>query len=276
MGQYSERPDPRSDQEPQIQAPGDVGYAREAPARDVGYPREAPARDVGYAREAPARDGGHAGEAPAGGEAAAAGPRSDADALPDPAAMEAGEHADAEKEGTNAVAWDAQDDTAAKWNVQDDADAEWGAREEADAVAWDAQDDVAAKWDVQDEADAEWDARDADSVGWHAGSEDAVDAESVGWRAGDEDAEAWGAGETVGGAAGVPGEPEQRPATGEPRVDAALARLDELAGRPVTEHRAIFDDVHRRLKDVLGELDTREQNSRDQPAASAAERRAGR
>src|SRR5215472_7191254 len=53
-----------------------------------------------------------------------------------------------------------------------------------------------------------------------------------------------------------PGEP--RPATGEPRVDAALARLDELDGRPVTEHRPIFEDVHRRLRDVLGELDTRE------------------
>jgi 8-oxo-dGTP pyrophosphatase MutT (NUDIX family) len=48
----------------------------------------------------------------------------------------------------------------------------------------------------------------------------------------------------------------QRPATGEPRVDAALARLDELEGLPVTEHRAVFEDVHRRLRDVLGELDT--------------------
>jgi hypothetical protein len=68
---------------------------------------------------------------------------------------------------------------------------------------------------------------------------------------------------------------EQRPATGEPRVDAALARLGELPGRPVTEHRAIFEDVHRRLRDVLGELDTREQNSADQAAAAGAERRAG-
>ena len=59
-----------------------------------------------------------------------------------------------------------------------------------------------------------------------------------------------------------PDGPGQRPATGEPRVDAALARLDELAGRPVTEHRAIFEDVHRRLRDVLGELDTREQQLR--------------
>jgi hypothetical protein len=51
---------------------------------------------------------------------------------------------------------------------------------------------------------------------------------------------------------------ERRPATGEPRVDAALARLAELAGRPVTEHRAVFEDVHRRLREVLGELDTRQ------------------
>jgi hypothetical protein len=51
---------------------------------------------------------------------------------------------------------------------------------------------------------------------------------------------------------------ERRPVTGEPRVDAALARLDELAGRPVTEHRAIFEDVHGRLREVLGELDTRQ------------------
>ena len=72
---------------------------------------------------------------------------------------------------------------------------------------------------------------------------------------------------------GEPGEPGgQRPATGEPRVDAALARLDELAGRPVTEHRAIFEDAHRRLRDVLGELDSREP-SQD---ASGAGRRAGR
>jgi hypothetical protein len=46
----------------------------------------------------------------------------------------------------------------------------------------------------------------------------------------------------------------QPAATGEPRVDAALARLDELAGLPVTEHARVFDDVHRQLEDVLGEL----------------------
>ena len=57
------------------------------------------------------------------------------------------------------------------------------------------------------------------------------------------------------GAAGDGREGEPR-ATGEPRVDAALARLDELAGLPVTEHTRVFDDVHRRLEDVLGELGT--------------------
>lgn len=88
----------------------------------------------------------------------------------------------------------------------------------------------------------------------------------------DADAVAWDQGE---GDALDPDGPGQRPATGEPRVDAALARLDELAGRPVTEHRAIFEDVHRRLRDVLGELDTREQSSGDQAPAAGADRRAG-
>jgi hypothetical protein len=81
---------------------------------------------------------------------------------------------------------------------------------------------------------------------------------------------AWNEGES---GALDPDGPGQRPATGEPRVDAALARLDELASRPVTEHRAIFEDVHRRLRDVLGELDTHEP---DQDLAAGAQRRAGR
>jgi hypothetical protein len=49
---------------------------------------------------------------------------------------------------------------------------------------------------------------------------------------------------------------QRRPATGENRVDEALARLDELAGLPVTEHPAVFERVHRRLREVLGELDS--------------------
>ena len=62
-----------------------------------------------------------------------------------------------------------------------------------------------------------------------------------------------------------------RQATGEPRVDAALAKLDDLAGMPVTEHRAVFEDVHRRLRDVLGELDAGQR-----PDAEGAESRRGR
>ena len=62
-----------------------------------------------------------------------------------------------------------------------------------------------------------------------------------------------------------------RQATGEPRVDAALAQLDDLPGLPVTEHRAVFEDVHRRLRDVLGELDAGQR-----PGAEGAESRRGR
>ena len=51
---------------------------------------------------------------------------------------------------------------------------------------------------------------------------------------------------------------QRRPATGENRVDEALAKLDELAGLPVTEHPAVFEQVHRRLREVLGELDSGE------------------
>ena len=73
--------------------------------------------------------------------------------------------------------------------------------------------------------------------------------------------------DTADGPFPEPGEASREPATGEPRVDAALARLDELDGRPVTEHRPVFEDVHRRLRDVLGELDTRDPS----PAQDAAD-----
>ena len=48
---------------------------------------------------------------------------------------------------------------------------------------------------------------------------------------------------------------QDRPATAEPRVDEALTGLDQLAGLPVTEHPAVFERVHRQLREVLGELD---------------------
>jgi hypothetical protein len=49
---------------------------------------------------------------------------------------------------------------------------------------------------------------------------------------------------------------EQRQTTGEPRVDAALKKLDELGELPVSEHPAVFEHVHARLRDVLDELDS--------------------
>ena len=50
--------------------------------------------------------------------------------------------------------------------------------------------------------------------------------------------------------AGVP-----RPSTGDARVDDAVARLDDLAGLPVAEHLAVFEYVHERLTEALGDLD---------------------
>jgi hypothetical protein len=46
------------------------------------------------------------------------------------------------------------------------------------------------------------------------------------------------------------------PATGEPRVDAALRLLERLPGLPVSEHPQLFEQVHARLSEVLGELDS--------------------
>ncbi|GAA4227432.1 hypothetical protein GCM10022254_15130 [Actinomadura meridiana] len=44
--------------------------------------------------------------------------------------------------------------------------------------------------------------------------------------------------------------------TGDPRVDAAVARLAELGGRPVAEHVEIFEDVHQRLQELLAAAET--------------------
>lgn len=51
-------------------------------------------------------------------------------------------------------------------------------------------------------------------------------------------------------APGFPAVPPPGP-TGDPRVDAAVARLGELGGRPVAEHVEIFEDVHQRLQELL-------------------------
>ena len=47
----------------------------------------------------------------------------------------------------------------------------------------------------------------------------------------------------------------QAPATGDPRVDDAVAGLSRLAGRPAEEHVAVLEEVHGRLRDVLDDLD---------------------
>ena len=47
------------------------------------------------------------------------------------------------------------------------------------------------------------------------------------------------------------------PSTGDFRVDSALSRLEELAGVPVAEHVAVYDDVHAQLRVALADLDER-------------------
>ncbi|GAA2452085.1 hypothetical protein GCM10010191_82880 [Actinomadura vinacea] len=42
-----------------------------------------------------------------------------------------------------------------------------------------------------------------------------------------------------------------REPTGDGRVDEALARLDELDAAPVSAHVEVFEDVHRRLQELL-------------------------
>ena len=43
--------------------------------------------------------------------------------------------------------------------------------------------------------------------------------------------------------------------TGDARVDDAVAGLNRLKGRPADEHVAVLEEVHGRLRDILGELD---------------------
>jgi hypothetical protein len=54
-------------------------------------------------------------------------------------------------------------------------------------------------------------------------------------------------GEAPGPAAGLP-------PTGDDRVDQAVAGLRRLAGAPAEEHVAVLEEIHGRLRDILGEL----------------------
>jgi hypothetical protein len=44
-------------------------------------------------------------------------------------------------------------------------------------------------------------------------------------------------------------------ATGDERVDEAVAPLRNLADAPVEDHPAVLDQVHQRLGDILAQLD---------------------
>jgi hypothetical protein len=44
--------------------------------------------------------------------------------------------------------------------------------------------------------------------------------------------------------------------TGDERVDQVIAGLDRLAGLPLDEHVAVFEEAHTRLRQVLTELDS--------------------
>jgi len=65
--------------------------------------------------------------------------------------------------------------------------------------------------------------------------------------------------EAVGQDAAANGEVEDAVApdqtTGEARVDAALKLLDRLPELPVSDHPELFEQVHARLSEVLGELE---------------------
>ena len=59
-------------------------------------------------------------------------------------------------------------------------------------------------------------------------------------------------------ASGLPEPVGPLPATGDSRVDEAVSQLEDLAGLPVAEHPAIFERVHQRLTDALGDTGERE------------------
>jgi len=59
-----------------------------------------------------------------------------------------------------------------------------------------------------------------------------------------------------------PDEPDEQTvaSTGEPRVDAVLGELDELAKVPVSQHPGVYERIHEQLVEVLGELHPGTQN----------------
>jgi hypothetical protein len=53
-------------------------------------------------------------------------------------------------------------------------------------------------------------------------------------------------------------------------VDEAVARLADLAELPVAEHPAVFEYVHERLTEALGDLDVHDLASPGDPAPGPA------
>ena len=64
----------------------------------------------------------------------------------------------------------------------------------------------------------------------------------------------WPAAAPDGGEPRPAAEPALRTPTGDDRVDAAVAGLSRLAGAPPDEHVAVLEEVHGRLRDILGEV----------------------
>lgn len=69
--------------------------------------------------------------------------------------------------------------------------------------------------------------------------------------------------------------PAAQRATGDPRVDEALSRLDDLTGLPVAEHPAVFEQVHQRLAEALGDLEPSGPEGPADDASGAADEPAG-
>ena len=63
----------------------------------------------------------------------------------------------------------------------------------------------------------------------------------------------WPAATPDGGEPRPAAEPVLGPPTGDDRVDAAVAGLSRLARAPADEHVAVLEEVHGRLRDILGE-----------------------
>lgn len=138
-----------------------------------------------------------------------------------------------------------------------------GAGSSRDVLVDDVTDDLEVDVidDGSDEHDEHGEHGPHDEHGEHDEHDAQVDAEIESW---DDGSEAVGRRESSSGALPFVVSAREEfaalgdvPVTSEARVDAATARLDEVADLPTTDHVAVYDDVHRRLQDALADADTR-------------------